>query len=189
MFLICPNFLWFPAMKDVPAVNWRGLLYPYWFWRVLIALPLRVTYKLLKFSLFEQATAVEFTKIRSQYLAFTLNKISNSWELKVISKLSIWFSASADDRNTFSFVCTSCCTSSQSCFTLAFMSGLYEYLLNLFPYLRCILSKSDKHSQRISCDRVYYFIVWKKYFFFLIDYLDSPFKLCCYTDFLVKYLD
>ena len=37
---------------------------------VLIALPLRVTYKLLKFSLFEQATAVEFTKICRQFLAY-----------------------------------------------------------------------------------------------------------------------
>ena len=44
-----------------------------------------------------------FTKIRGQYLEITLDKISNSWELKGISKLSIWFIASIDDRNAFSF--------------------------------------------------------------------------------------
>ena len=43
---------------------------------------LRVIYKLINLSLFEQVTAIEFTKIRRQYLAFTLDKISNSGELK-----------------------------------------------------------------------------------------------------------
>ena len=38
--------------------------------------------KLIKLSLVEQVTAVEFTKIRRQYLAFTLDKIGNSGELK-----------------------------------------------------------------------------------------------------------
>ena len=76
----------------------------------------------IKLSLFEQVTAVEFTKIRNQFLAFTLYKISNSGELRGISKS--WICAGADDRNTFSFVCVSC---TQSCFALAFVSGLHKY--------------------------------------------------------------
>ena len=127
MFLICPNFLLFPTMKDVPAVKWQRLPTFTLFWRVLIVLPLRVSYKLIKLSLFEQVTAVEFTKIRKQCLAFTLDKISNSGELQRISKLSIWFSASPFDRNTFSFVCVSCGACTQSCLALAFMSGLCTY--------------------------------------------------------------
>ena len=47
MFLIFPNFLWFPTMKDVPAVKWRRLPTFTLFWRVLIVLPLRVSYKLV----------------------------------------------------------------------------------------------------------------------------------------------
>ena len=85
MFLICPNFLWFPAMKDVPAVNWLGLLTFTLFWRVLIVFPLRVINKLIKLSLFEQVTGDEFAKIRRQYLAFTLDKINHSGELTGIS--------------------------------------------------------------------------------------------------------
>ena len=50
------------------------------------------------------------------------------------------------------------------------------------------LIQSDKHFQHVSCVYVYYFIVWK-YFFFLIDCLDSPSKLFCYSDFLVEYRD
>ena len=67
-------------------------------------LPLRVTDKLIKLSLSEQVTAVEFTKVRRQYLAFTLDKISNSGELKGILKSWILFCAGGDDRNTYSFV-------------------------------------------------------------------------------------
>ena len=85
MFLICPNFLWFPAMKDVPAVNWLGLLTFTLFWRVLIVFPLRVINKLIKLSLFEQVTGDEFAKIRRQYLAFTLDKRNHSGELTGIS--------------------------------------------------------------------------------------------------------
>ena len=159
MFLIFPNFLWFPTMKDVPAVKWRRLPTFTLFWRVLIVLPLRVSYKLIKLSLFEQVTAVEFTKIRKQCLAFTLDKISNSGELQRISKLSIWFSASPFDRNTVSFVYVSCGACTQSGLALAFMSGLCTYYLNLLLYLRCIWSKSDKHFQSISCVYVYHFIL------------------------------
>ena len=159
MFFIFPNFLWFSTMKDVPAVKWRRLPTFTLFWRVLIVLPLRVIYKLIKLSLFEQVTAVEFTKIRKQCLAFTLDRISNSGELQKISKLSIWFSKSPFDRNTFSFVCVSRGACTQSCLALAFMSGLCTYQLNLLPYLRCIRSKSDKHFQRISCVYVYHFIL------------------------------
>ena len=85
MFLICPNFLWFPAMKDVPAVNWLGLLTFTLFWRVLIVFPLRDINKLIKLSLFEQVTGDEFAKIRRQYLAFTLDKRNHSGELTGIS--------------------------------------------------------------------------------------------------------
>ena len=70
---------------------------------IIIASLLRVTYTLIRLSLLQQVTAVEFTKIRGQNLEITLDKISNSWELKGISKLSIWFIASVNDRNTFSF--------------------------------------------------------------------------------------
>ena len=68
---------------------------------------LSVTCKLIELSLHEYVTTVEFPKILSQYLAFTSKKIINLGELQEISKLSIRFSASADDRNTFSFVCVS----------------------------------------------------------------------------------
>ena len=81
----CPNFLWFSAMKDFPAVNWRGLLTFTLFWRVLIVFPLRVINKPIKLSLFEQVTGDEFAKIRRQYLAFTLDKRNHSGELTGIS--------------------------------------------------------------------------------------------------------
>ena len=42
--------------------------------------------RLINLSLFEQVTAVEFTKMRKQYLAFTLDKIGNSGELKGVLK-------------------------------------------------------------------------------------------------------
>ena len=93
-------------------------------------LPLRVTYGLIKLSLFEQVTAVEFTKIRRQYLAFTLDKISNPGELKGISKLSILFSAGAVDRNAFSLSVSSAChmehVHNRVWHELS-MSGLYMY--------------------------------------------------------------
>ena len=117
-------------------------------------------------------------EIRRQFLAFTLEKISNSGEVKGISKLSIWCSARADDRNTFSFVCVWCETCTPSCFAVAFMSGLYM--------INSICSCIHDAFIKISCVfLVDYFIVGN--LFFLIDCLDSPAKLSCYTDFLVKY--
>ena len=58
-------------------------------------------------SLHEHVTAIEFTKIISQYLEYTLEKISNLGKLKGISKLPIWFSASAELIETLSvsFAC------------------------------------------------------------------------------------
>ena len=117
-------------------------------------------------------------EIRRQFLAFTLEKISNSGEVKGISKLSIWCSARADDRNTFSFVCVWCETCTPLCFAVAFMSGLYM--------INSICSCIHDAFIKISCVfLVDYFIVGN--LFFLIDCLDSPAKLSCYTDFLVKY--
>ena len=49
----------------------------------------RVTLKLINPRFFEQVTAVEFAKIFRQYLAFTLNNMSDSGELKRICKISI----------------------------------------------------------------------------------------------------
>ena len=117
-------------------------------------------------------------EIRRQFLAFTLEKISNSGEVKGISKLSIWCSARADDRNTFSFVCVWCETCTPLCFAVAFMSGLYM--------INSICSCIHDAFIKISCVfLVDHFIVGN--LFFLIDCLDSPAKLSCYTDILVKY--
>ena len=113
----------------------------------------------------------------------------NLGELKGISKLPIRFSASADDWNTFSFVCVSCacgaCT--RKCFALAFMSGL---CVNLNCSRIC-----DAFNQKaINISSVFHvfmfnILYFESNFFFLIDCLDCPSKLYCYTDFLVKYWD
>ena len=140
-----------------------------WFWRVWIVLPLRATYV--------QVTVVEFTKIRRQPLEFTLDKISNSRELNGISKLSIWSCASADHRNTFSFICVSCGACTQSYFAQALISGWYINLICFRIYDLFDLKKNHQYLQDISCANVYFFFILKVMFFFLIDCLDSPSKI------------
>ena len=108
-------------------------------------------------------------------------KIINLGELQGISKLPIRFSASADDRNTFSFVCVSCACggSTRKCFALAFMSGLCITL-----NCSSICDVFDQKTINISrVFNVFMFIIllFESNFFFLIDYLDSFPKLYCYT--------
>ena len=110
-------------------------------------------------------------------------------ELQEISKLSIRFSARADDRNTFSFVCVS-----YACGTCTPESVLRW--LSCLDYVNLNCSRIwDAFNQKVinisSIFHVFMFIIlyFESNFFFLIDCLDCPSKLYCYTDFLVKYWD
>ena len=117
-------------------------------------------------------------------------KIINLGELQGISKLPIRFSASADDRNTFSFVCVSCacgaCT--RKCFALKLSCLDYVFNSNCSRIWDAFNQKAINISNVF---HVFMFIIlyFESNFFFLIDCLDCPSKLYCCTDFLVKYWD
>ena len=122
-------------------------------------------------------------------LGIYLGQNKYSGELNGISKLSIWSSASADHRNTFSFICVSCGACTQSYFAQALISGLYINLICFRIYDLFDFKKT------ISISRIFHVLVS------IILYLESDVFLFdrllrfsfqtqyCYTDFLVKYWD
>ena len=93
---------------------------------------------------------------------------------------------SADDRNTFSFVCVSCgaIAYNRVLIAQAFVQGVYLYKL----ICSCIYDVFDQKTINMSsvCHMFMFIILqFENNFVFWIDYLYSPSKLYCYTDFLM----